>query len=279
MNKNKKNKVIPLLLTIVIIILLGTIIYSSYKIFVWLSENKNIENIEEEIKESVVIEEIEDTEETIIVEQPEEIPEANPYWDYIKVNLLDVDFTELKEINKSTKGWIYVGGTNINYPFVQHTDNKFYLKHSFDKSYNSAGWVFADYRNKLDGTDKNIILYAHGRLDKSMFGSLRSVIKKEWYNNTDNHIVKISTEAENTLWQVFAVYKIANTNDYIQTDFVDDEDYLDFLNMLKDRSKFKFDTTMNVADQILTLSTCHNSKYKIVLHAKLIKREPKEKEA
>ena len=29
-----------------------------------------------------------------------------------------------------------------------------------------------------DGTDKNTILYAHGRLDKTMFGSLRTVLTK-----------------------------------------------------------------------------------------------------
>ena len=39
-----------------------------------------------------------------------------------------------------------------------------------------------------------------------------------------------STETENTLWQVFSVYKIPTTNDYIQTDFSSDEQYLNFLN-------------------------------------------------
>ena len=55
------------------------------------------------------------------------------------MNLINVDFNELKKINSNTKGWIQVNGTNINYPFVQAKDNKFYLTHSFDKSYNSAG--------------------------------------------------------------------------------------------------------------------------------------------
>ena len=42
--------------------------------------------------------------------------------------------------------------------------------------------------------------------------------------------------------------------------------------MLK-RSKFKFDANVNVNDTVLTLSTCHKTDEKIVVHAKLIKRE------
>jgi sortase B len=274
--KKRRLKKSSLVLFAISLILISTIIYSSYKIIIWFIENKKIEAIEKEIIEQVVIEDVEDNEDTIIIETFEGTPKEDPYWDYIMINLIDVDFTKLKETNNNTKGWIYVGGTNVNYPFVQHSDNKFYLNHSFDKKYNSAGWVFADYRNKLDGTDKNIIIYAHGRLDKSMFGSLRSIIKETWYNNLDNHIVKISTETENTLWQVFSVYKIPTTNDYIQTDFSSDEQYLNFLNKLKNRSKFNFNTTVSANDQILTLSTCHDDKTKIVLHAKLIKKEKKE---
>lgn len=241
----------------------------------WFKENNDIKDLEQEINESIIIEEVPDTEETVIIEQEYEVVEEDPYWDFIKLNLIDVDFSELKKTNKSTKGWIYVGGTNVNYPFVQHTDNKFYLNHSFDKKYNSAGWVFADYRNKLNGTDKNIIIYAHGRLDNSMFGSLRNIVKKDWFNDSTNHIVKISTEKENTLWQVFSVYKIKNTNDYIQTEFNSDEEYLQFLNKLKERSKFNFKTSINSKDQILTLSTCYDDDYRVVLHAKLIKKEKK----
>lgn len=60
------------------------------------------------------------------------------------------------------------------------------MNHSFDKSKNSAGWLFADYKNKLDGTDKNIVVYGHNRRDGSMFETLKNILNKEWYDNTDN---------------------------------------------------------------------------------------------
>ena len=44
--------------------------------------------------------------------------------------MLNVDFSELKKINNNVKGWVQVNGTNINYPFVQSNNNKYYLTHS-----------------------------------------------------------------------------------------------------------------------------------------------------
>ena len=231
--------------------------------------NEEIKSIEDAVK----IEEVPDSDNTEIIEQKEDIPEDNPYWDYIKMNLISVNFDDLLKINNETKGWIQVNGTNINYPFVQNSNNDYYLTHSYDKSYNQAGWVFMDYRNDTINYDKNTILYAHGMNNKTMFGSLRNILNSSWYNNTNNHIIKLSTPTENTLWQVFSVYHIETTNDYIQTEFTSDGEYQTFLDMLKGRSAVTFDTTLNTTDKILTLSTCYNKTDKVVMHAKLIKRE------
>lgn len=231
--------------------------------------NEEIKSIEDAVK----IEEVPDSDNTEIIEQKEDIPEDNPYWDYIKMNLISVNFDDLLKINNETKGWIQVNGTNINYPFVQTSNNDYYLTHSYDKSYNQAGWVFMDYRNDTVNYDKNTILYAHGMNNKTMFGSLRNILSSSWYNNTNNHIIKLSTPTENTLWQVFSVYHIETTNDYIQTEFASDKEYQSFLDMLKGRSAVTFDTSLNTTDKILTLSTCYNKTDKVVMHAKLIKRE------
>ena len=130
-----------------------------------------------------------------------------------------------------------------------------------------------DYRNNLENLNQNTILYAHGRVDGTMFGSLKNIFESNWYNNKNNHVVKLSTEYQNTMWQVFSVYHIKTTNDYIQTRFTSDQEYLNFLNKLKDRSAVTFDTTVSASDKILTLSTCYNKTDKVVMHAKLIKRE------
>ena len=258
---------------IVILICLIFLIISIKDVIKWKLDSNKIERQVEEILEIVEIENVEETEKIEIIEQIEEIPKANPYWDYIKMNLINIDFNELKTINSNTKGWIQVNGTNINYPFVQAKDNKYYLTHSFDKSYNSAGWVFLDYRNNINPLSKNTIIYAHGRLDTTMFGSLKNILKSGWLNNINNYVVKLSTETENTLWQVFSVYHIPTTSDYIKTEFSTNEEFTNWTSILINRSSHDFNTSVSENDNVLTLSTCYNDNEKVVLHAKLIKKE------
>ena len=273
MKKKKRTlKLKNLLFILVIITLIIILTISIFNIIKWkLDSNKTSEEINN-IQKNINVEEVEDTDNTEIVEPVEEIPKENPYWDYIKMNMLNVDFSELKKINNNVKGWIQVNGTNINYPFVQANDNKYYLTHSFDKSWNSAGWLFLDYRNNYTN-NKNTIIYAHGRTDKTMFGSLKKVLSNEWLNNSNNYIIKISTEKENSLWQIFSIYHIPTTSDYLETNFSSDTEYLDFLNMLLTRSAYNFNTSINSNDNILTLSTCYNNSDKMVVHAKLIKKD------
>lgn len=273
--KKKKLRLRIQYVIVLFIIFLTLSLVSIYNIFKWKSDNDNTENIMVEVSENIEVIEVEDSEETVLINPPEEETKENLYWDYIKMNLIDVDFEELKAINGDTVGWLKVEGTNINYPFVQTSDNSYYLKRDFKGKYSNAGWVFMDYRNKLSNLDKNTIIYAHGRVDGTMFGSLKNIFSSNWYQNKNNHLVKVSTEYNNSMWQVFSVYIIPETSDYLQVDFKDDYEYIDFLDMLQGRSEYKFDVELNKEDKILTLSTCYNENERVVLHAKLIKMEVK----
>lgn len=274
MNNKIKLKWKNIILILMFLILFITLNISIYNIIKWkLDSNKTNEEINT-IQENANIEEVQDNKGTEIIKQAKKIPKENPYWDYIKMNMIDVNFDNLKKINSDVVGWIKVNGTNINYPFVQSKDNKYYLTHSFSKSYNNAGWVFLDYRNN-NINNRNTIIYAHGRTDKTMFGTLRKVLNNGWINNTNNYVIKISTEKENSLWQIFSIYHIPTTNDYLQTEFKDEREYQRFLNILKNRSNHNFNTSITSNDTILTLSTCYNDSEKMVVHAKLIKKQKK----
>jgi sortase B len=272
--KKKKTKIITFFICIIFILSMGCFIISIKDVLVWKNHNNKIENQTEDITNLVDIEDVRSTASEEIITPSDEITKFDPYWDYIKMSLINVDFTELKEKNSHTKGWIQVSGTNVNYPFVQTKDNKYYLTRAFDKKYNSAGWVFLDYRNNIN-EDKNSIIYAHSMNNKTMFGSLKNILTSDWLKNTDNHVIKISTESENSLWQVFSIYRIPTTTDYLQTNFVGDDAFYKFATMLLERTEFVFNTTINKEDRILTLSTCYNETDKVVLHAKLVKRNIK----
>ncbi len=245
--------------------------YSGIKIFEWVTDSASTNIQTTKINGIVQTTELDDSEKTQIISSGE--PDDAPYWKYLHTSLLDVDFTELRKINSETAGWIQLGGTNINYPYVQTANNDFYLKHSFDRSYNTAGWIFEDFRNKNDGSDKNMILYAHGRNDGSMFGNLRTILTNGWLNNSNNYYVRTVNDEETSLWQVFSVYRVPTTTDYIQTAFASDRQYEKFLTTIKNRSAKDFGATVTTSDKILTLSTCWNNSERVVLHAKLIKHQ------
>ena len=181
-----------------------------------------------------------------------------------------VDFEKLKEINNQIVAYLKVKGTKIEYAVVQAKDNNYYLRRNLDKKYNVGGSIFMDYKNKLDGTDKNIVIYGHNIKDGSMFGTLENILEEEWYNNEENYIIDLTTEKEELKYQVFSVYKIENEEYYIDTEFKKKE-FEEFTDTLKNRSIKDFNVDVSVEDSILTLSTCaDNNKYRIVLHAKRI---------
>ena len=89
-----------------------------------------------------------------------------------------IDFENLGNLNNNIYAWLTVNGTAINYPVVHYTDNDYYLSHTFDNSRNSAGCPFVDYRAKCDGTDKNLVIYAHNRKDRKYVFLFEKCFKK-----------------------------------------------------------------------------------------------------
>ncbi|MEG0025963.1 MAG: class B sortase [Bacilli bacterium] len=260
--------------TIIIIISIIVFIIGGFFLFKWYIDGAKSNNIQKNIKEKVEIKETSGGEAINPPARTEEI--HNDYWDYMKMPLINVDFHKLLKINQDTVGWLQVSGTNINYPIVQSGDNDYYLHHAFNGSTNNAGWIFADYRNDLSSLDKNNVIYGHGRLDTTMFGSLKNILTSNWYNDSNNHVIKLSTLTQNTLWQVFSVYSINAESYYITTDFPTTNQYDQFLKTLKSRSIFSFSGNVNPEDKIITLSTCQdNYDHRVVMHAKLIKAETK----
>ncbi len=273
-NKRRKKKLRfrKWVIVIFLVFFISIFVLSAYQVFSWYTDNQKTEDLEKNIIDTTKVKEKKDNDNTENVNPPEDT--SNDYWDYIKMNLLEVDFNELLKKNPDTVGWIEVKGTNINYPIVQTTDNSYYLTHAFDGSKNEAGWVFMDYRNDPVNFNQNTILYAHSRLTGSMFGSLKNILNSSWYSNKENHIIRLSTPTENTMWQVFSVYTIPKESYYITPSFNSAEAYGEFLNTMKSRSEVDFSAEVNTNDKILTLSTCKdNFGNRVVMHAKLIKRE------
>lgn len=238
-----KNKLFSFLL---LIIFISIFILAISKILTYISENKENEEILQEINNNVNIKNI----------------IANNNLDY------DINFQTLIEKNSDTVGFLKLPGTNIEYPVVQSDNNEFYLSHNFKKNINSAGWIFTDYRNKLDGTDKNIIIYGHNMRNGKMFSELKNYLNSNWYDQENHKKIYFITPNGANIYEIFSVYEIENEEYYLQTDFNSNQ-FNNYISTIKSRSKVDLNVTVNNDDSILTLSTCGSTNdYRIVLHSK-----------
>lgn len=245
--------------------------------FIFEKDKQQIEKIDltkyEEIIEEIPNEEVVNEEEFVheeVVSQ-EGIQEENIYVDPYYHSYTQA-FSELKKINSDTIGWLKVNNTNVNYPVVKTTNNEYYLNHAFDGSSNNFGWIYADYRSDFKQLNQNTIIYGHNVIGTDLlFSTLTKTIEPSWYNNNDNMVITFNTEQGNMKWQIFSIYLVPVTNDYLITNFNSSESFLTFVQKLKDRSVKDFGVEVKGNDKILTLSTCYrDSNNRVVIHAKRI---------
>lgn len=223
-----------------------------------------VNNYQSQVKVNYIIKELE----TIMDEEP---TEKNTDGVDVNSNMIN-SYNKIYEINSDMSGWVSVPGTNINYPIVKAKDNSYYLTRNIYKETDYNGWVFMDYRNKGDFTDDNTILYAHNRYSNGlMFGTLTNLRKSNWQNNKNNWNITFNNLYKEGTWKVFSIYGIEVTSDYLITNFLNQEDKQAFIDMLKGRSEYKFNTNVTVNDKILTLSTCLDTNERFVVHAVLVK--------
>ena len=142
-----------------------------------------------------------------------------------------VDFAALSEINPDIVAWIYIEGTEINYPVVQGSDNQYYLKHLFNGKWNSSGCIFLDSRNTPDFSDRHSIIYGHHMKNGTMFSGLTEYKKQEFYE------AGVSDKA----WEIA---------------LGSDKEFGDWLEAAEERSCFESGIAPAVTDRIITLSTC-----------------------
>lgn len=183
------------------------------------------------------------------------------------------DWEKLKEINGDFVGWIRLDDSTVDYPFVQGTDNEYYLRHLFDGTYNNSGCVFMDVNNNRDFSDKNTILYAHNMKNGTMFASIEKYKDASYY---DGHkVIHIYTEA--ATYDVYPVAGIVTDgqDDYVRTFFNDDNDFMSYVNRFVSSSTFTSEQSIESTDRIVMLSTCNydRSDGRYVLIGKLVQED------
>ena len=163
-------------------------------------------------------------------------------------------------------GWIKIDGTTIDYPIMKTTNNEYYLKKDIYNNYEQCGSIFLDYKNSPNFTDKNIVIYGHHIKKGIMFADLVKIYDGTLGNDVT---VNIYTPEKTMKFKVFSSYE-TEPEDYSINTNIQENEYNEFTNTLKQRSKIGFNSEFNNSNQILTLSTCDSSGQKrILVHASL----------
>ncbi len=243
----------------------------------WQKDNSSNSDIQSDLSSLISIKEIDTSsinnndEENVENNNSDANNQLNDIEDSNEVNDFNVDFDTLKSKNSEAVAWIKINNTNINYPIVQGADNSYYLTKNFNKEKNSAGWIFADYRNNFETLDKNTIIYGHNRRNGTMFSNLNYYLTSKWYTNENNKYFNFITENQNFIAEIFSVYKVSANNVNLTNTFSSTEELKQNIDAWKTASIYDFKTDVTVEDNLLTLYTCdNNNAYRIIIVSKLI---------
>lgn len=265
---NKKNIGIILFRIISITIILICV----FALFQWQKENSLNSNLQDDLS-NLIFEKNLEISDVPLNSEPESSENIVSEEDTSSNNIipLEVDFNALTKKNSEAVAWIKINNTNINYPIVKTSDNFYYLTRNFNKEKNSAGWIFADFRNNFETLDKNTIIYGHNRRNGTMFSNLNYYLDSKWYTDKNNKYFNFIAKNQSFIAEIFSVYKVSSNNISLTNNFTSTEELLENIEAWKNASIYDFETDVTVEDNLLTLYTCdNNNAYRIIIVSKLI---------
>ena len=180
-------------------------------------------------------------------------------------------FKGLYQRNKEVSGWLsfHAAGKNdfinVEYPVMYSGDNTKYARVDFDQKKNKNGCLFLDSRNLITGyddMDRSMIIYGHNMASGQMFAGLNKLVGNEGHARLATTFT-FSTLFRQDEYKVFAVClsdeaqaKTSVYFNYWRTEFETNEEFLSFVQQVRDRSLFDYPTDVRDDDSILILGSC-----------------------
>ena len=175
-----------------------------------------------------------------------------------------IGFESLIEQNDHIKGWIKIDGTEINNPVYQVNNNDYYIDHDMNRQSSRYGALFIDKDSRIgrEENSQNVIIYGHHMRDGSMFAGLKNYTDLSFYKK--HSVIDFISLYREGKYKIFSVFI---TNDLLEHDngyrfnyrpstFADEEEFLDFIHQVKQRSIIDTGVEVLEDDEIITLSTC-----------------------
>ena len=165
-------------------------------------------------------------------------------------------FSELKEINSDTVGWIELFGTNINYPVVQGNNNLEYLNKDIFGYSTLSGSIYLASENNSNFDDWYNLIYGHHMNSGAMFGDIEKYLDSDFFASHSEGILQ--TMQGDYKIQVLACVKTNAYEDIIYQIQDDAENRYPLLyDYIKEHSVNQAEVPQMLENvQLLGLSTC-----------------------
>lgn len=169
-----------------------------------------------------------------------------------------IDFASAQAMNPDVYAWIWIPGTNIDYPILQSEteDDAYYLNHTIEKKEGLPGTIYTEKYNGKEFSSPVTVVYGHNMKNGSMFADLHKFEDRAFFDA--NPYVYIYLPNRTLKYRIFSAtpfddrYLLGSYNFYSQIDF---EEYLDELRSTIN-GNVNMDVNVTPQTKILTLSTC-----------------------
>lgn len=224
----------------------------------------------------------EDMQEEIVAYQAEWEETENTEDSFSYPGMPQVNFEALWETNTDVCGWIYIPGTEVNYPVLRNAEatdpyDSYYLQHTVDRQSGLPGAIYIEPCNAGDFSDFNTVFYGHHMKNGSMFASLDSFLEEGFME--ENPYVYLVTPEKNMVYQIFAAVQYDDRHIMGSYDFTKPEERQSFLDSLGENGGendiIQKDIEVTEDDTVITLSTCikEQDEKRLVVEAVLIDEE------
>lgn len=170
----------------------------------------------------------------------------------------EIDFDALKERNPDVYAWIWIPGTNIDYPILQSTveADDYYLNTTIDGQYGLPGSIYTEKYNSQYFTDPVTVVYGHELKDGTMFSELHKYEDKAFFDQYP--YIYIYQPGLALKYQIFAAVSFDDRYILGNYNFMDTNDFQKYLDELLNSINGNVNRDVYVAQEttILTLSTC-----------------------
>lgn len=166
----------------------------------------------------------------------EEIPTTGI--DYESAIDTRVNFEALKAENPDIFGWLYLPGTNIDYPILQSTEaDDYYETHNAWGENDQQGALYTELANLTNMCDFNTVIHGKNTEQETMFGGLYKFADPDYFKEHEKAYVYI--DGNLLTYEIFAAFEREDTSLIRTYDFTYAKGCQEFLNEVYGKSMGK----------------------------------------